>query len=216
MSEVQITGGTVKYGRTIKVAEYENKRGDVELSFIIPEDCDPDTSIELVRDKAIEQLYRLLGLKIPGETDVMKDAETMKKPGPRPGSKAKPFPVGALTADLHKDKEPKAAEAVADPAAITDEVLPEKPAKPTKAKAAEEVTNDSLDDLMGGAKEITDIELMAATTRCNARLHNQGNAQIRQTLNDLGLKSPPGRIVDLPQDKRAAYLTALDKLKPAS
>ena len=102
----------------------------------------------------------------------------------------------------------------ADDAAALDEEVAAPKAKP---KAEEAVEDDNLDDLMGGdaapaAKEITDKELNDATQKCQSAAKNA--PAIRKILGDLGIKTPPGRIIDLPQDKRQKYLDLLLTVKP--
>ena len=91
---------------------------------------------------------------------------------------------------------------------------PEAPATAAKAEV-QAPEDDGLGDLMGGAepaKEITDKELTDSTQQCQAK--NKNAPAIRKALNDCGVKHPPGRIIDLPQEKRQSYLDKLKEIKP--
>jgi hypothetical protein len=113
-----------------------------------------------------------------------------------------------------------AAKAAADPSGMEDLDHPtpkfiEKEVAAANAKAAEVVDENDISALMGGAepaKEITDKELQDAAQKCMDRCKNAPG--IHKVLRDLGIKSPPGRIIDLPQDKRQTYLDELLKIKP--
>lgn len=204
MTQVQITNGVLKYGRTIKTGDFESKRGDVELSFNVPEGDDVDVALVQVQNVARSHLFTLLGC-----------------PEDNVGAKAAPKDDKPKTAaKVEKPKEaakmPPAAKAT-DAAEVSDEIPPviAKQVAAENKKAAEADPMDELSDLLGGAeeaKEITDKMLTDATQKCQSEVKNA--PAIRKILTELGIKMPPGRIIDLPQDKRQTYLGKLKEVKP--
>ena len=190
-----ITHGTIKYGQTVKTGDYENKRCDAEISFSVPEGEDPETHIENAKNAAHWHANDILNKNTSTPPAVKAKESTVAKKEPK--------------------KLPKAAEPEQDP--LADRTVPPFIAKEiaeANAKSAETVEED-LGDLMGGeepVKEITDKELTDATQKCQSRAKNA--PAIRKALNELGIKTPPGRIIDLPQEKRAEYLKKLEEIKP--
>jgi hypothetical protein len=204
MSNVQITNGTIKYGRTIKTGDFEGKRGDVELSFNIPEGEDAHEAVERVHETVKHHLHLILG----HDEDTPDRARPPKPAKETRTTKKLPAAAKEETKSAETVDEPK------DPAFLAKELAEKKAAE---AKAGEIVDNDplGLGDLMGEgepAKEITDKELTDATQKCQSRAKNA--PAIRKALNELGIKTPPGRIIDLPQEKRQEYLNKLDAIKP--
>ena len=197
MSEVTITNGVIKYSETRKITEFEPKRAEVELAFNIAEGQDPDECIEIVTVMVHNHVQKILGSK--SEVAAPKPAKETKSPGKPPKMPAADKP---------------AAKPAADASAVVDEPTPAAKTEAPKADAAA-VGDDDLGDLMGGAepaKEITDKELNDATQKCQAAVKNA--PAIRKLLTDLGIKSPPGRIIDLPQENRQKYLDGLKEIKP--
>ena len=218
MSEVQVTNGTIKYGETRKIADYENKTGHVELSFNIAEGQDPHEAIETVHMMAKEHLHAMLhGTK-------RSDVSPAKEPTAAKAPAAKAVKATAKPAANPVAEQP-AAKPTVDPAAVSDNMPPvpaalrrEKPAaatveEPTAVSAEEE----DIDALLGlgdapAAKEITDKELTDATQKCQSA--NKNAPAIHKAIRECGVKSPPGRIIDIPQDKRQTYLDLLKEIKP--
>ena len=204
-----ITNGTIKYGQTVKTGDYENKRGDVELTFTVAEGEDIHEKLNHVKDVAHHHLHSLLNPgKVVATISTAKPAakeEIAEKPAAK--AKAAPkLPVKPVVTDISAiDEEMEAATVGKVPAFLAKEV------EAQNAKAAE----DNIDDLLGGgepAKEITDKELTDATQKCQSD-HKNAPA-IRKILGELGVKVPPGRIIDLTQDKRQTYLDKLKEVKP--
>ena len=195
----KITNGKITFGRTIKTGDYENKRIDVELSFTLPEDGDAEVSdyIGAVGEMAVKQLNDLLADKVPSGVKLTKEE--------KPAKAAKKLPAAV------KEEKTKTDASVMEEDPLADRATP--PFLKSEAKGAETV-EEGIDDLLGdnGAKEITDKELTDATQKCQARAKNA--PAIRTLLGSLGIKVPPGRIIDLPQEKRADYLKKLEDIKP--
>jgi hypothetical protein len=196
-----ITNGTLKYGQTVKTGDYENKRADVELSFTCAEGEDINEKMEHVKSVARHHLHSLLSL-----------ADTTAKP-------AVEKPAGKKAVKLPKEEKPAPAEED-DP--LADRApLPTNAPKPSKVKEEKVATaedddplgiDDLIDEEAQPAKEVTDKELTDATQKCQAA--NKNAPAIRKILAELGIKTPPGRIIDLPQEKRHSYLDKLKEVKP--
>lgn len=201
----KITNGTIVVGRTIKTGDYENKRFDVTLSFTIPEDGDAEVAdyIGAVGELAMKQMNDMIGVA-PDTRNDARPKTAIKAPK---APKMPPAPV--------------VQEKAVDPSGMEDldrapqpEKFIEKEVAAANAKAAEIDEND-ISSLMGGnepAKEITDKELQDAAQKCMDKCRNA--PAIHKALRELGVKQPPGRIIDLPQEKRQTYLDELLKIKP--
>ncbi len=197
MTNVQVTNGTIKYGRTIKTGDFENKRGDVELSFNVPEGEDPHAAIEHVKGMTHSHCHSLLNHK-----EAVTEAPVAKKAPGRPPAM------------------PKASIAKAAPdasAVVEDDPLADRADLPAVLKSVvNPPVEENLDDLMGGvesvSREITDKEITDATQKCQVRAKN--GPAIRKLLNELGVKTPPGRLFDLLQEKRQEYLDKLEAIQP--
>jgi hypothetical protein len=61
---MNITNGTVEYGRNVKVADFENKSAKVSLSFGVEDGMDPLLATSLVFDMAVAEVHRRLGLPV--------------------------------------------------------------------------------------------------------------------------------------------------------
>lgn len=202
----KITNGTIVVGRTIKTGDYENKRFDVTLSFTIPEDSDAETAdyISAVGELALKQMNDMIGSKEPAPKAPKEEKrETTVKP-PKSPKTEKPAEKPAVDpSDMENLDRP------------TPPKFIEKEVAAANAKASAEVDESDISSLMGGAepaKEITDKELQDAAQKCMDRCKNA--PAIHKVLRELGIKSPPGRIIDLPQEKRQTYLDELLKIKP--
>lgn len=209
MTNVQITNGVVKYGRTIKTGDFESKRGDVELSFNIAEDADHEAAVRHVIDGVKSHLFFTLGHPedLKQAVDITKTDATEKPKVAAKAEKPKSAPKmpSSKVADPVETEEtlakagPKVSVALGDAAAQEPEAKPE----------------ENLDDLLGGVqapRAITDIELMDETQKCQSAVKN--SPAIRKLVAEMGVKNPPGRVIDIPQDKRQAYLDGLKGIKP--
>ena len=205
MSDVQITNGSVKYGETRKTGDFENKRADVELSFNIDETRDVNAQINAAivatKQKCFEMLAGTIQVVATGTAVPSKlkpenlVSEALKKP-PKMPTPAQASKTETQTADLNKQVTTSDVKVGGDLTEVK-EPMAEQP----------KATNPQPDSV-----EITDATLMDATTKCQQQVKNA--PAIRKLLNDLGVKVPPGRLIDLPQTKRAEYLTELSKIKP--
>ena len=217
MSEVQITNGTIKYGETRKIADYESKTGHVELSFNIPEGHDPHEAIESVHLMAREHLHAMLHGTKRSDVSLPKEPTAAK-----PAAAKAPKAVTKAPAPAVADKPTTAA--VADTTTAGDE-MPPIPASMQRQNTAAtsvgqttavSVDEENLDDLLGltptAAKEITDKEMMDATQKCQSA--NKNGPAIHAAVRACGVKCPPGRVIDIAQEKRQAFLDLLKEVKP--
>lgn len=196
MPNVTITNGTVKYGRTVKTGDFESKRGDVELSFTVAEGEDANAAITKVERMAIGHVFDILGVKEDSTRAVHVEVAKSEKEKP---AKAPKMPTAV---------KPAVIEPVDDLMSDIDGTISQ-----TVAPVVESV-DDGLGDLLGESvtEEITDKELMDAAQKCQSA--NKNSPAIRKILSDLGVKVPPGRIIDVPQAKRQTFLDSLKEVKP--
>ena len=203
MTEIQITNGSVKYGETRKTGDFENKRADVELSFNVPEGKNADELIAKVVEKAKEQVFTSLGIGKPvkplhGSSDTT-TTQTVKNP-PRMPKITEPVQASkaeAQTANLTQQVEVATTHnsSTGGDLSIIEE--------PKQVKSVVQIQVDS---------EITDLQLMDATRKHQELVKNP--VSIRKLINELGIIAPPGRLIDLPQNKRQDYLDKLMLIKP--
>ena len=209
---VQITNGTISFGQTVKTGDFENKKGEVTLSFTVEEGADADAAIKQVQTQCRTHLNTMLGLAFSEQHAHLEGpGASAASAGGKPAAPRTPKPAKAPAAT--KTASTDAAAIVEEPgnAGADAGAKVETGTGQAKADAAEE----NLDDLLGvvdAPKEITDKELNDATQACQARAKN--GAAVRKALNDLGVKTPPGRIIDLPQAKRQEYLDKLKAIQP--
>lgn len=184
-----ITNGTIKFEQNVKTGDFESKKSSVELSFTIAEGSDADAAIESVARKAKSHNDKLLGFAVADT--VAKPAAASAVPKPDKAAKAPKVPSQAKAA-------------LADPADVEDVI---------EQNSAAASDDDDLSALLGtGTTEITDKELMDATQKC--QLATKNGSAIKQEIKNTGITVPPGRVIDIPQDKRQQYLDALKVIAP--
>lgn len=208
--EVQITNGSVKYGETRKIADFENKRADVELSFNVAEGQDYHGALETVIRLTKTKCFEMLSGKPAPEHLISAALQSqlisaaMQSPPPSQNItateveervKAHSKAAHSRRAPVPKMPEPlKSMDVVSDPAAI---------AEPAPSVA----------DLGALAEPaITDAMLMDATSKQQERVKNA--VAVRKLINECGVKTPPGRLIEMPQDQRQKYLDGLKEIKP--
>lgn len=227
-----ITNGVIKYGETRKIADFENKRADVELSFSAPTTSDGSTGavsptfIDELQFDAKRRCHAMLGLAPKPEHlvsdalkfqpgDVVQTSDGQKHVCAQPEEQPKP-------AKVHNRRAPKMpGSSVAEIPEVIHRIDAEidlATGKVTEtidqAMCATEVVERAREAAMieAGTVLITDADLLDATSKRQQDVKNP--VAIRKLLTDLGVKSPPGRLVELPQDKRQAYLDRLKDIKP--
>ena len=209
-----ITNGTFKYEQKIKTGDYEHKLSMAELAFTLPDGEDIRHKLDYVRGVAQHHVHATLNAPPVTVSNISVEPKAPANKAPAKGAA--------------KAAEKAAEKTVVDASVIEDDkpaFLKDKHLNPTtgklvseevaaeNAKAAAEVVDDGLGDILGEApKEITDKELTDATQRCQAA--NKNSPAIRKALKDVGVVSPPGRLIDIAQDKRQKYLDILKEVKP--
>ena len=63
---MQITGGRVVYSRTVQPVQFESKKAEVELSFVLAEGEKLGDALDEVADLAKAQALGMVGLKSSG------------------------------------------------------------------------------------------------------------------------------------------------------
>lgn len=103
----QITGGRVVYGRTVQPAQYESKRADVELTFVVAEGEDYGSWLAKVVTETVTKVHEIVGIKqtvTVGSPQVVLTEE--KKPRGRPAKAVAPVEeLGAVATTEVMEKE---------------------------------------------------------------------------------------------------------------
>jgi hypothetical protein len=209
----QIVSGTIKFGRTVKTGDYENKRGDVELTFSVAEGEDPAATLDAVSREAHDRLNKILGIRVAGAPAPAATPITSVSTVQIPVASA----PGRTKADIEKE-----VTAAATPKKGPGR--PPKPPAPTAAGPAPKPANDPLaiepvepvdpiEDLGGPAQTvITDKELSDAANRANTKTAGKNVTAIRALNAKYGGGPVPKGLRDMPQGNRAAYLEELAKI----
>lgn len=209
---MNITGGKVNYGRTVKTGDFENKRTDVELSFTADDGATEATVkkfLDTVSHLAIAKVHELLALAVPQHTASAPHAGTDKAALAAAATNGGTG-TAVTTAEPPKTRARKPPAAAKDPADITDEDPTAKAPEPAAPKAPDPA--DVLDDASlfeGAAAEITDVELTSAITRKNAEI--MAPQVIRALIGKYGVNAN-----SIAQEKRAAFLKELAALTKAA
>lgn len=194
MTNIQITNGVVKYERNIKTADFEGKKASVELSFNVPDGEEAGEHIAYVTILAENHVHAALGLD-KTKSQVTPTAAAPAKTEAAPATKPAPAAKGKA----------KVAKKAVDPASVEEE----------EPEDDSSNSGDGLDDLFGlneALAEITDKALNDAVQKQQDAVKNA--PAIRKLLNEFGIKTPPGRLIDLEQSKRADFIAKLQLIKP--
>ncbi len=209
----QITSGSITYGRTVQPAQYESKKAEATFAFAVGEGESYEEIVAEAMALATGKVHEMVGLNA---AKVTADAVAPKSRMGRP-----PNPANAARQPVVNEKEiaaaKMAAEAAAKKAAPVADELDDTPAISTGAERvdpaqAQAELNDDLDDILGAAEEvkpITDKDLTDQVTRVNAKIKNA--TAIRQLVAKFA-GAPPKQMKDIPQNKRAEFLEALNGL----
>lgn len=216
-----INGGVVKYGETRKLAEYENKRADVELNFSTLDGTTPEQGeAEALKVLTVAKNVVKVALGLKPETTVAVSKEPPvadEKPTPRPTKATKA--TGGKAAKSTGDTPP--AVPASDPADISAEVAkPQISVNPENRKdpadmddAGGEPDLDFLDS--GPVAEISDQDLMAEVSKQVQRLvkangKDAGNKAVREVKEKYA--PLPKQTVGIPQSSRRQFLDELAAL----
>lgn len=197
----QITNGKVLYGRTVKVADYENKKAEAEFSFTVEEGEDHNVIAQVAAQDARRIAHGLLGIKPAGEA-------------------APAAPRALAGAAMDKD----------DPALpATPAPKPAKEPKPPKAAAPKPSDDLNLDDDGGAeakpaktkeeiaaklnAEEITDADFMAKAQARAQALGETGPSKIKALVKEYNPEPGKGfALRQIAQEDRAGFLKKMAAL----
>lgn len=196
MTNIQITNGVVKYERNIKTADFEGKKASVELSFNVPDGEEAEHHAAHVGAMAIRHAHAILGLE---------KSQTAPAENPTAAAPAKAEAAPATKPAPAAKGKAKAAKKAVDPASVEEEDPEDDSSN----------SGEGLDDLFGlneAPAEITDKALNDAVQKQQDAVKNA--PAIRKLLNEFGIKTPPGRLIDLEQSKRADFIAKLQLIKP--
>lgn len=204
----QITGGTLKYGETRKIADFENKRADVELSFNVAENDSSEDALNHVKSLAKRHCYDMLNQAMQVKAPTIAPVELI---GVEPGG---------IGPKVHNKRAPKmptpehlgsAAIIAAKIAEITPKVVEIN--LPDPATLVDPISEICVNPVLAiHGKIITDEELMDATSKTQQNVRNA--IGIRKLIAEMGVKVPPGRVIEIPQLLRQDYLDKLKLIKP--
>lgn len=195
----RVTGGEVRYGRTVNLGDYNNKKAEVMLTFQLDEGEEHSAAIAKAGAEAIARVTEMLLGKTP-----VTGVGSPEKTGTEVERQTKEAAAAAITkAEKEAAKErAKAANASA---------------KATQAKAAEVVNEDPGfdEDAVESQPEITQDQMTSAMNRKVAELKTvHGGAAptlIKALINTF--VEPPKKAHDIPQNLRAQFLKKLEELK---
>lgn len=187
----QIIGGKITFGRTVNPAQYESKKAEVEISFVVAEGEDfhqiAQEAAAFAEDKALE----MVGL--------------LDKPIP----KVAVAPPKATDTKEEYAERAKAEEAKLPPPLKRPPGRP--PSKPT-APTADELDDAPVEDVETAepAKAITDKDLTDAITRQQHKINNA--PEIRKLIAKFNNEVLGKQSRDIPQSRRAEFLLELSRL----
>lgn len=203
----QITGGSVVFSRTVKPADYEGKKAEVTITFVMAENetraqaqAMLDGAAAMAQTKALE----LVGLKpakpaaepAEPENPALKNVVDADRPGAKRGPGRPP-----------KAQQAPAAEPQEDPLAAAEVE------GANEAAEAAQHADDADADLLTGAstapQPITDKEILDAVTKKMAEINN---GPAIKAVREKFVQTPKG-VRDIPQEKRKEFLEELAKLK---
>lgn len=217
---MRITGIKISYGRTVKPADYEAKKADVELTGIVGDDEDEQVAIDRITSICIAKAHEMVGIAGAKPAAPVTVASTKADLGGQAAAAAgAPASAGKNAKNTRAPKPggAKAAnDAAAKAAAEAADALDDLPAdEPTPA-----ATGDGLDDILGEAapppaKEVTDQELVSEVSHANGRMQKAGATDAPVKIRALVGKyvAPPGQMRQIPQEQRAQFLAELKALK---
>lgn len=216
----QITGGKIFYSQTRQAAQFEPKKAEVELSFVVGEGESYEQIAKIAEDFAIAKVQEMIGAKAAPAPKTVQPAppkpavDTAPKTSkgvdttPVAGKEAYAAAQKASVPAAGKKTPPKAAAKVEEKPQISTQ--PENRADP--ADMSDVATSD--DDILGSAvvvevpTTISDQDLTSAITKVNQKLNN--TVIIRQLV--ATFVQPPKGSRDIPQEQRAEFIEKLNGL----
>jgi hypothetical protein len=210
-----LTNGVVKYERTVKTGDYENKKLSIELSFNIEEGAAADPA--LIIDQAIDLVHTKLGLQVakprptPNIADAAAkvDAAVKQMKDATADTKAADDAKAAFAAKTEKDAKAKTAKEAKAAADAAKQQIQAQPEDRKPAEITEDFVDMGDDDLMSGEEpEITDKDLQDKITARNGVIKSA--VSIKKLI---GKYAPTAG--QIPQVQRKKFLEELAVLQPA-
>jgi hypothetical protein len=186
----QITGGSTRFMRRVQVAQYEPKEAEVTLTFAVGEGQDHSEIATKSAYEAMELTEAMLKGQVvvhsPVKEAVAQSAPVEHKPAShRKTTKSEPAKEPVKTdPSAVEDLSAMEAEANAEVNAAAD------PSAMTEETVVQEIPDKTLVDACSAASKLT-----------------QNSDAIRAIIS--GYVAPPGRVANIPQDKRAEFLLKL-------
>ena len=179
-----VTNGRITYNRRFRTGDFEHRDALVELSFTIGEGEDVAAALASVAEAARSRAEAMVA-----NTPAVGMAPAAPRPAKPPGTVA---PETASSAKIKEaDKPPAKTEAKEKPAA--------------KGLATSEIEGGPV---VPEAKEITDAKLVEHITHANTGGKN--TMAIRELIAEF-VGPPPGKARDIPQERRAEFISRLPK-----
>ena len=235
----QITKGRVTYGRTIQPAQYESKKAEVEIEFVIGEGEEVGEWLDRAGQMAQDKAHELVGIRkqsraeAPLPSATVKTADDQKaayaaKVEPKPAEpekpkrqgrppnpdKAKAEPAPNISTDPEDRKDP------ADMSDVEDPVVKAKAAVEAAEKAvAEAAAKEAADlaEMMGDepaevVEEITDKQLVEAIGLKNKSLADKNNGIPQPGKIKEVIKKYAMHVHSVPQEKRKQFIAEIAAL----
>ena len=192
---MKITNGSVTYERTIRPADFENKRAIVNLSFNV-DDEEPSAVIDEVGELARHHALNMLGIADGGNEVAVERAAEPAVPPTRPRRTRAIVPAASSGAPIEVFP-------------VSTEILSSSPSDDANAKIAAD--NNAALAALGIVSpievEITDVTLGEAITH---KAQAAGAVKVRDLI--WTFVAAPATWHEIPQDKRQAFLDQLKVL----
>lgn len=184
----QIIGGKITFGRTVNPAQYESKKAEVEISFVVAEG---------------EDFHQ-----IAQEAAAFAEAKALEMVGLKPIPKVAVAPPKATDTKEEYAERAKAEEAKLPPPLKRPPGRP--PSKPT-APTADELDDAPVEDVETADRRwFTDKDLTDAITRQQHKINNA--PEIRKLIAKFNNEVLGKQSRDIPQSRRAEFLLELSRL----
>lgn len=191
-----VTGGTVSYGETRKIGEYENKKAEVILHFGNPDGATvTDADLEGIHAQAQAHVHKRLGV----------EAAPAKRAARTPAEKA--ATEGELRTALNP---PTAVTPVASPP-VPAAQLPASAPLPAATASSDLTAIDLADEFVGVAPDITDKDLTDKLMAKNKATAGKLTLELRLLIGRYAGDGLPSH--NIAKEKRAAFLAELEALK---
>jgi hypothetical protein len=188
----QITGGSTRFMRRVQVAQYEPKEAEVTLTFAV---SDGQEHTAIASQAAHEAMYLtecMLTGKIapPAKEAVVQSAPVEHKP-------------------VSHKKTTKSEPVKTDPSAVEDlSAMEAEVNAEVNATAADPSAMEDTSIITGDGPVVQEIPDKTLVDACSAASKlTQNSDAIRAIIS--GYVAPPGRVANIPQDKRAEFLLKL-------